>query len=242
MKTISLLLVLLSLLLVNNQRPSPQHVWVQGVVTDYLTGAPVARATVIVEVGTGGTISVWSQRDGRYFALVPVGVHRIAVQRMTYCSVRRAAANFVSDTRVDFRLPPCPTEHVGTAVNGRYNGEEAREVNPFKEAAFKLRSEFLLSYGTKQEDETSIDFHGTKLKHLVGDRNSREVKDEYTFVSVMLSHEFLTVYADTIKVARADFALEAHGNVVIEDNGKQTKASAVKLNLSGEKPVIDVLR
>lgn len=245
MKTFTvLLLVVSSAFLVNAQQttPTPQQVWVQGVVTDFLTGAPVPQATIIFETGTGGTISVWSRRDGSYFALVPVGAYRVAVQRMTYCSVRRAKANIGSDTRFDFRLPPCPTVHVGTQVDGRNAGEEAREVNPFKGAAFKLRSEFRLSYGTKQEDENSIDFHGTQLKHGVRDPKSNEVKDEYTFVSVMLSHETLTVYADTIKVAKKDFAIEAHGNVVIEDGGKRTTASAVKINLSGEKPVIDILR
>jgi hypothetical protein len=253
MKAITVLLFI-SLLLVadghsRQEPPAPssttqQTALVRGVLTDFLTGAGVGGATVLFERATGTQKEVISGKDGSYEALVPVDVYSITVRRLTYCSGRRAATHIgaLPETKFDFVLAPCPTEEVGILVNGRLTGEEARAVNPFNYDSFKVRSELLLRFGTKRESLKIIDYQGVRLRHAVRDRNSKEVKDEYAYVGVMLSYELLTVYADKVKLTKESFEVEAQGNVIVEDAGKRTKANAVRITLRGDKPVIEILR
>ena len=249
MKAITVLLFF-SLLLVadghsRQEPPAPssttqQTALVRGVLTDFLTGAGVGGATVLFE-SAGKTQTVVTAKDGSYEAELPIDVYRITARRMTYCSARRAAVHIgsLSETKFNFTLVPCATQEVGILSNGRYAGEETREVNPFHYDSFKVRSELLLRFGTKREDQRFIHYQGTKIKYLVWNRNSKESKDEYTYVGVMLSYDLLTVYADNIKLGKESFEIEAQGNVIVEDGSKRTRGSAVRIKLRGDKPIIE---
>jgi hypothetical protein len=250
MKAITVLFFSLVLVAGDHPRQAPaapsstqQTALVRGVLTDFNTGAAVAGASVLFE-SDAGTQKVVSARDGSYEARLPADVYRITVRRMTYCSGRRAATHIgdLPETRFDFVLVPCPTEEVGIIVNGRNAGEEAREVNPFNHDTFKVRSELLLRFNTKRESAKVIYYEGGKIKHAVRKLNSKEIEDVYTYVGVMLSYDLLTVYADKLKLAKETFEIEARGNVVVEDSGKRTKASAVRIKLRGDKPIIEILR
>jgi len=223
-----------------------QTALVRGVITDFLTGAAVPRAAVVFE-SAARTETVLSSKDGSYEAQLPIDVYRISVRRMTYCSSRRAAVHIEpsSETKFDFTLVPCATEEVGIVTDGRYSGEEAREVSQFHFDSLKLPSakgdtgEFLLAFGTKQEDQRFIEYDGARIKYLVRDRDSDELRDEYKSMPVMLSYGLHTVYGDKVKITKDTFEISVEGNVIVEDGRRRTQANAVRIRFAGDKIIVN---
>lgn len=259
MKTITVLLSLALMFIADGHaRSRPDHpllspaaqqtALVRGVITDFLTGAAVPRATVIFE-SAARTQTVLSGKDGSYEAQLPIDVYRISVRRMTYCSSRRAAVHIESsETKFNFILVPCAVEEVGILTDGRYSGEEAREVSQFYFDSLRVPSaigdtdELLLAFGTKREDQRFIDYEGARIKYLLRDRNSKELKEEYKYMGVMLSYGLYTVYGDKVKLTKDTFEINVERNVIVEDGRKRTQANAVRIRFAGDKSIVEVVR
>src|ERR1044072_9504347 len=106
MKVIAVLLSLSLTFVAGGHSRAQETALVRGVITDFLTGAGVARAAVIFE-SAARTETVLTSIDGSYEAQLPIDVYRISVRRMTYCSSRRAAAHIeLPETKFDFTLVP----------------------------------------------------------------------------------------------------------------------------------------
>jgi hypothetical protein len=225
-----------------------QTALVRGVITDFLTGAAVPRASVVFE-SAARKETVLSGKDGSYEAQLPVDIYRISVQRMTYCSLRRAAVHLESsEIRFNFILTPCAVEEVGILTDGRYSGEAAFEVSQFHYDSLRVppakgdNGELLLAFGTKGEDQQSINYNGPRIKYLLRDRIKKDTQEAYKFMPVMLTYGSHTIYGDTVKLTKVGFEISVVGNVSVEDGHTRTQANAVRIRFAGDKLIVEFIR
>lgn len=257
MKTVLILSLMLtanieSLALTHHQpvsRAIEQTGHLKGTVVDFISGAWIARATIVFE-GSRITRSVITGEGGSYEVELPIDVYRISVKRLGFCLARRAVFRVQpsSETRIDFTLVPCAMASVGITKNGQYKGEMCSDVRPFDYDSFQVSSspdvslELLLRFGERREDENGIEYEGAAVKHLVFGERSREVLEKHKYLGVMVSYDSLTIYADKVRLTKKTFEIEAHGNVVVEDGKKRTEARSVKIKFEASKPILELIR
>lgn len=218
---------------------------VSGTVID-LDEARVSAATITIE-GEGLTQSVATADDGTFQFELPVGTYRIRAARTGFCPIRRAPfrTSESSSIIINFTLIPCPIVNDLTIKNGKYVGETDRYKDPFKEEVFAIASpnallELLVRYGSRQENQNTIEYRGAFVSYESASTPNRSARPG-KYLGVSISYDSLMIRADKIQLDPKTVRLEAEGNVVVEDGRQRTYGQHTAIHFESGKPIIKTI-
>jgi carboxypeptidase family protein len=173
--------------------------------------ALIPKAKFIIE-GRDFRREVSSNDVGEFEAEVPAGIYRITSEQGAYYPLKRAS----------FRVAPDSV----TVLNIR----PALRVTSIALVVTEKGARDRVTYKRPPKYEVFQPTPGSGSLDLVVQFQKRSDKgDVVNFRNASLSYDSLFIYADFLYLEKSTFRISAHGNVLVEDNGRSVRGE--KLNM-----------
>lgn len=202
--------------------------------------SPLHGATVTLE-GEGTKQQVQTDKQGAYEIRVEPGTYHVSVDGPSYKKTKRAVfrvrksmivtidLELVPRTIVD-RIRPPDWKPAKPPIKGVVDGEEV----PFKDKNFTVAGdphELMIRYGKWDESGEVFTYEGAPVHYEM------TTGEESKFLPVMVTFDFLTIYANKACYDSKTQRLTADGNVIVEDGKHRKRVQHAEVDFSARNPM-----
>jgi hypothetical protein len=173
------------------------------------------------------TVTNW---EGHYDIELPIGTYQITTHAQGFSDYLRAPfrVESSSSTTINATLVVCSLAHfLKIDKEGKYIGEEAHCLDPFKSESFYPNSSglgLLIRYGNRRKGPDIVEYGGVPVTNGIPS-------------GVTITYDLLTIVADKVSLNTKTYQLEADGNVTIEDGNQTLTMRNAKVDFRARDPL-----
>lgn len=195
---------------------------IKGIVLDP-NEARIPAVTILIE-GAHATRRLTTNDFGEYESEVPAGTYHIKADLPNYFPFRRAAIRVDSGKTVTINVAPAQRVlSVGLEVTEQGVQEPVRMAPLPQYEIFALRSP------PRDDLDVLVQYQRRTLR-----------RDTIEYTKAVVSYDSITVYAETIRLERTTFRIEAGGNVIVDDGGQRVRAKRAEVDLRTRSAIISL--
>jgi hypothetical protein len=183
-------------------------------------GDPVGSVSIVFS-GENTSITAVADEQGRYQIELPAGVYKVSAAISGFSEFRRAAFRVQPDTAKILNIvPPFGGFTCIIDVTGRNTDPEKEGIGPPQHEQLSLpqltgaHQELMVRFQLKRDRGGVTEYRGGLLNP-----------------KVMISYDFIAIYAESLRVDKNKGIVEAAGKIIIEDGQQRKRAKYARLEV-----------